>query len=72
VQFYPTAIRATGIGAAIACGRLFGSMNSPKVAGFMLGAGGYSPAQVFHVVALPMVVSCVTLILFDRLTRKSQ
>ncbi len=72
VQFYPTHIRATGIGAAIACGRMFGNVPSPKVAGYMLGAGGYAASSVFFVVAAPMVVSCVTLILFDRFTRRSQ
>jgi MFS family permease len=72
VQFYPTHVRATGIGAAIACGRMFGNVPSPKVAGYMLGSGGYSAASVFHVVAAPMILSCITLIIFDRITRSSQ
>jgi AAHS family 3-hydroxyphenylpropionic acid transporter len=72
VQFYPTQIRATGIGAAIACGRTFGNVPSPKVAGYMLGAGGYAASSVFLVVAAPMVVSCITLIIFDRYLRRSQ
>ncbi len=71
VQFYPTHIRATGIGAAIACGRMFGNVPSPKVAGYMLGGGGYTASSVFFVVAAPMVVSCITLIIFDRHTRRS-
>jgi MFS family permease len=70
VQFYPTHIRATGIGAAIACGRTFGNVPSPKVAGFMLGGGGYAASSVFLVMAAPMVVSCITLIIFDRYTRR--
>ena len=69
VQFYPTHIRATGIGAAIACGRTFGNVPSPKVAGFMLGSGGYAASSVFFVMAAPMVMSCVTLVIFDRLIR---
>jgi AAHS family 3-hydroxyphenylpropionic acid transporter len=71
VQFYPTQIRATGIGAAIACGRMFGNVPSPKVAGYMLGSGGYAASSVFLVVAAPMIVSCITLVIFDRHTRRS-
>jgi AAHS family 3-hydroxyphenylpropionic acid transporter len=71
VQFYPTHIRATGIGAAIACGRMFGNVPSPKVAGYMLGSGGYAASSVFLVVAAPMIVSCITLVIFDRHTRRS-
>ncbi|WKN23405.1 3-(3-hydroxy-phenyl)propionate transporter MhpT [Azotobacter vinelandii] len=36
--FYPTAVRATGVGAAVAVGRL-GSMSGPLVAGQMLAMG---------------------------------
>jgi len=36
--FYPTAVRATGVGAAVAIGRL-GSMSGPLVAGQMLAMG---------------------------------
>lgn len=72
VQFYPTYIRATGLGAAIALGRLGGNMTSPWVAGHMLGAWGYSPASVFHVVAIPMIMSCVALVIFDRHMAKNR
>jgi AAHS family 3-hydroxyphenylpropionic acid transporter len=37
-QFYPAAIRATGVGSAVAIGRL-GSMSGPLIAGQMLAAG---------------------------------
>jgi MFS family permease len=67
VQFYPTYIRSTGIGAAVAFGR-FGNIASPLVAGYMLGAG-MSPSSVFYVVAMPMVLSCVALVAFIRHTR---
>jgi hypothetical protein len=40
------------------------------VAGFMLQAG-IPPATVFYVVAAPMVLSCVALVIFDRLTATS-
>jgi MFS family permease len=68
VQFYPTHIRSTGIGAAIAFGR-FGNIASPLVAGFMLGAG-MTPSSVFYVIALPMVLSCVMLVAFIRHTAR--
>jgi len=66
VQFYPTRIRSTGIGAAIAFGRI-GNITSPMVAGLMLDAS-MSPSSVFYVIALPMVLSCVTLVAFERHT----
>ena len=65
-RFYPTHIRSTGIGAAVAFGRI-GNMLSPAAAGFMLGAGS-APATVFYAMATPMVLSCVALVAFDRLT----
>jgi MFS transporter, AAHS family, 3-hydroxyphenylpropionic acid transporter len=65
-RFYPTHIRSTGIGAAVAFGRI-GNMLSPAAAGFMLGAG-IQPATVFYAIAAPMVLSCVTLVVFHRRT----
>lgn len=65
-RFYPTHIRSTGIGAAVAFGRI-GNMTSPVAAGYMLQAG-VSPAWVFYVIAAPMVLSCASLVAFDRLT----
>jgi MFS family permease len=65
-RFYPTHIRSTGIGAAVAFGRI-GNMLSPAAAGFMLGAG-VTPATVFYFIAMPMVFSCVALVAFHRLT----
>lgn len=68
-RFYPTHIRSTGIGAAVAFGRI-GNMTSPVVAGYMLEAG-ISPSWVFYAIAAPMVLSCLTLVAFDRLTASS-
>jgi fucose permease len=65
-RFYPTHIRATGIGSAVAFGRI-GNMLSPLAAGYMLKAG-FEPASVFYAMAMPMVLSCVALVAFDRLT----
>jgi MFS transporter, AAHS family, 4-hydroxybenzoate transporter len=68
-RFYPTHIRSTGIGSAVAFGRI-GNTISPLATGFMLKSGT-DPASVFYVMAAPMVLSCVALILFDRLTAGS-
>jgi MFS family permease len=68
-RFYPTHIRSTGIGSAVAFGRI-GNMLSPAAAGFMLQAG-VQPATVFYAVAAPMVFSCLALVAFDRVTSKS-
>ena len=65
-KFYPTHIRSTGIGAAVAFGRI-GNMLSPAAAGFMLQAG-VQPSTVFYAIAAPMVLSCVALVAFDRVT----
>jgi prolipoprotein diacylglyceryltransferase len=66
VRFYPTDVRATGVGAAVAFGRI-GNTVSPTVAGLMLGAG-FAPQAVFWVMAVPLVMSCAALLLFHRLT----
>jgi AAHS family 4-hydroxybenzoate transporter-like MFS transporter len=65
-RFYPTHMRSTGIGSAVAFGRI-GNMLSPAAAGFMLGAG-VQPATVFFAIAMPMALSCVSLVAFHRLT----
>jgi AAHS family 4-hydroxybenzoate transporter-like MFS transporter len=66
VRFYPTDMRATGVGAAVAFGRI-GNTVSPTVAGLMLGAG-LGPQSVFWAMAAPLVMSCAALWLFHRLT----
>ena len=69
VRFYPTDMRSTGIGAAVAFGRI-GNTLSPAVAGMMLGAG-MTPPAVFRAMAAPMLLSCVALYLFHRHTAGS-
>jgi AAHS family 4-hydroxybenzoate transporter-like MFS transporter len=66
VRFYPTDIRSTGIGAAVAFGRI-GNTVSPTVAGLMLGAG-LAPRLVFWAMAAPLLLSCTALYLFHRHT----
>ena len=65
-RFYPTHIRATGIGSAVAFGRI-GNAVAPFTAGSMLNAGA-DPSTVFYTMAAPMLLSCVALVAFDRLT----
>jgi AAHS family 3-hydroxyphenylpropionic acid transporter len=66
VRFYPTDIRATGVGAAVAFGRV-GNTFSPTVAGLMLGAG-LAPQSVFFAMAAPLLLSLTALYLFHRHT----
>jgi sugar phosphate permease len=66
VRFYPTDIRSTGVGSAVAFGR-FGNMGSPIVAGAMLDAG-CTAQDVFWVMAAPLLLSCTALFLFHRHT----
>jgi sugar phosphate permease len=66
VRFYSTDIRSTGVGAAVAFGRV-GNTFSPTVAGMMLGAG-LSATTVFWAMAAPLLLSCTALFLFHRLT----
>jgi AAHS family 4-hydroxybenzoate transporter-like MFS transporter len=66
VRFYPTDIRSSGIGAAVAFGRI-GNTLSPMVAGAMLGAG-LAPKEVFLAMGVPLLMSCVAMYLFHRLT----
>jgi AAHS family 3-hydroxyphenylpropionic acid transporter len=66
VRYYPTDIRSTGIGAAVAFGRV-GNTLSPMVAGWMLGAS-LAPKVVFLAMAAPLLMSFTALYLFHRLT----
>lgn len=66
VGFYPTTMRSTGLGAAVAVGRI-GNTISPAAAGLMLSAG-MLPATVFLTMAGPLIVAAVALACFNRLT----
>jgi len=70
VRFYSTDIRSTGIGTAVAFGRI-GNTVSPKVAGMMLTAG-LTPQAVFWAMGAPLLLSCVAMFLFHRLTVTSR
>jgi len=62
VRFYPTEIRSTGIGAAVAFGRI-GNVLSPLAASVLLEMKA-SPATVFVVMAVPLALSAVALAAF--------
>jgi AAHS family 4-hydroxybenzoate transporter-like MFS transporter len=70
VSFYPTAIRSTGIGAAVAFGRI-GNTLSPIAASLLLGYG-VLPGRVVALMAVPLLFSACTLVAFRRLLRRSQ
>jgi AAHS family 4-hydroxybenzoate transporter-like MFS transporter len=67
VRFYPTAIRASGIGAAVAFGRI-GNTLSPMAASLLLAAG-VAPAGVVRLMALPLLLSACMLAAFCRIVR---
>jgi AAHS family 4-hydroxybenzoate transporter-like MFS transporter len=56
--FYPTAIRSTGVGWAMALGR-FGSFVGPLVVGSLLGAG-WGIGAIFAAIAAPAIIAAVT------------
>lgn len=61
--FYSTEIRSTGVGAALGVGRV-GSLCGPLIGGLALGAG-VAPAQIFALLALPMLICCVAALLLS-------
>lgn len=64
VRFYPTEIRSTGVGAAVAFGRI-GNVLSPLVASFLLELK-VAPQMVFVAMALPLALSLVAMAVFHR------
>jgi hypothetical protein len=69
VRFYPTEIRSTGIGAAVAFGRI-GNVVSPWAAGRLLAAK-IAPITVFEAMALPLLLSLAAMAAFHILTRRA-
>ena len=61
-MFYPTAIRATGIGWALGVGRI-GAVIGPAVGGILVGAGWQPPNAVLANV-IPAVIGIVAIVLF--------
>lgn len=59
--FYPTAIRSTGVGWALAVGRI-GSIVGPLMAGALL-ASAWTPQQIFLVGAIPAMCAALAIVL---------
>jgi MFS transporter, AAHS family, 4-hydroxybenzoate transporter len=62
--FYPTFIRATGVGWGLGIGRI-GAIIGPLIGGWMV-AEGWSPHQIFMIAALPPVIVAALLLLMRR------
>src|SRR5439155_23148861 len=54
-EFYPTAIRSTGVGWALGIGRI-GSIIGPSLGGALLSGG--QARQVFWAAAVPALIAC--------------
>ena len=61
-MFYPTAIRATGIGWALGVGRI-GAVIGPAVGGILVGAA-FAPTNVVLTNVIPAVIGVVAIVLF--------
>lgn len=60
--FYPTAIRATGIGWALGVGRI-GAVIGPAVGGILVGAA-FAPTNVVLTNVIPAVIGIIAIVLF--------
>ena len=58
---YPTAVRATGMGAAIGIGRL-GAILAPIATGALLDSG-WTPSQLYFLFGVPFVIAAVAMLL---------
>ena len=61
---YPTAIRSTGVGWALAAGRL-GGATGPLLVGALV-AGGHGVAQTFGLIGVPALLAGVAMLLMQR------
>lgn len=64
IYFYPTALRATGLGWGLGIGRI-GAIVGPLAVGYLLTAG-WSAAAVFGVLAVPMLVGATAIAAMGR------
>jgi AAHS family 4-hydroxybenzoate transporter-like MFS transporter len=63
-SLYPTTLRATGIGWALACGRL-GSILGPTVGGILL-ALSWSPSSILTIAAGPSLIAAISVFALGR------
>lgn len=66
---YPTALRSTGIGAALAVGRI-GSIVGPTAGGALLAAG-YPLDRIFFAVAVPPLCAALVLVAHGAFSRRA-
>ena len=64
-NYYPTAVRGTGVGAAVAAGRV-GSIVGPLVAGTLLGAGGNATSVLTALLPVVAVAGVAAVFLLNR------
>lgn len=62
--FYPTAVRATGMGAAVGIGRL-GAILAPLASGALLDHG-WEPAQLYFLFSGPFALATIAMLLIGR------
>jgi AAHS family 4-hydroxybenzoate transporter-like MFS transporter len=67
-NFYPTAIRGTGIGWSQVVGRT-GSLIGPLVGGGMV-TQGLGPSHVFQISSIAPLLACVSLLVFAKLSSR--
>jgi AAHS family 4-hydroxybenzoate transporter-like MFS transporter len=67
-NYYPTAIRGTGVGWSQVIGRL-GSLSGPLVGGVLVSQG-MSPSQLFQVSSIAPLLACVFLLMFVKFSRR--
>lgn len=67
-NFYPTAIRGTGVGWSQVVGQ-FGSLCGPLVGGVLV-AQGMAPNRLFQVSSVAPLLACLLLIVFARFSRR--
>jgi len=68
-NYYPTAIRGTGVGWSQVVGRL-GSLLGPLVGGLLV-AQGTSPSQLFQISSIAPLLACVALLIFAAFSSRS-
>jgi AAHS family 4-hydroxybenzoate transporter-like MFS transporter len=64
--YYPSSLRSTGVGWALGIGRL-GGIAGPLIVGVMYSAH-WTPAEVFRVAALPVLVAGCAVFMMGRLS----
>ena len=67
-NYYPTAIRGTGVGWSQVIGRL-GSLSGPLVGGVLVSQG-MSPSQLFQVSSIAPLLACGFLLMFVKFSRR--